>query len=329
MNCIQFGLRQAVCAAVLLAVWPAPSFAQTGRIGRLHKTIEEAVVSAVTTIESGLLPIRKYRPAAQSASPAPISLNYPVVLVHGIACHDRGKLNPWGRIPAVLQDAGVDVYYGQTDAWGSVESNAEILKATIDRILAETGREKVNIIAHSKGGIDSRYCIWKYNYGDRVASLTTIATPHHGSEVADYLYNNKVTHYRPVKHNLMVFEKMFGDTNPDIYYAGHQLTTEKMKEFNEVVLMDDRVYYQCVYSAMESSMDDSLFSYSHDYIRGIGGKNDGLVSEYSAQWGHNNIKIAGSISHGQISDQGIMKPSGVNVPEIYVRLVKGLSERGF
>lgn len=38
----------------------------------------------------------------------------------------------------------------------------------------ETGCEKVNIIAHSKGGLDSRYAISRLGMDQYTASLTTI-----------------------------------------------------------------------------------------------------------------------------------------------------------
>jgi triacylglycerol lipase len=37
------------------------------------------------------------------------------------------------------------------------------------------------------GGLDSRYLISTLRYGDRIASLTTISTPHGGSAVADVI----------------------------------------------------------------------------------------------------------------------------------------------
>ena len=37
------------------------------------------------------------------------------------------------------------------------------------------------------GGLDSRYLVSKMGWGDRVASLTTISTPHRGSNIADVL----------------------------------------------------------------------------------------------------------------------------------------------
>jgi len=258
------------------------------------------------------------------------SLKYPVILVHGIIAHDRGGIiNFWGRIPKKLREKNIKVFFGNTDAWGSIESNAELLKATIDKVLDETNSEKVNIIAHSKGGIDSRYLIWKYDYGDKVASLTTISTPHHGAEIADLIYNKKIVHSRITKNALAIFGKMYGDINPDLFNVNYQLTTEKMREFNEVVGMDDKVYYQSIYTLMSNSFDDLMFFYSYRYIKSLNGNNDGIVSEYSARWGNNIIKIEGGISHAEIVDYKMKKISGIDIPDIYLKIVDELTEKGF
>ena len=261
---------------------------------------------------------------------AAISLKYPVVLVHGIVAHDRGGIiNFWGRIPKILQEKNIKVFFGNTDAWGSYESNAGLLKVTIDKILDETNSEKVNIIAHSKGGIDSRYLIWKYNYGDKVASLTTVSTPHHGAEIADLIYNQKIVHSQIAKNALMIYGKLYGDINPDLFNVNYQLTTEKMKEFNEIIGMDHKVYYQSIYTLMDNSFDDLMFFYSHRYIKKLYGNNDGIVSEHSAKWSNNIIKIEGGISHAEILDYKMRKVSGIDIPGIYIKIVNELSEKGF
>ena len=173
------------------------------------------------------------------------SLKYPVVLVHGIVAHDRWKIiNFWGRIPKILEEKGIQVFLGNTDSWGDCDSNARILKSTIEKILLETKTEKVNIIAHSKGGIDSRYLIWKHDFEDKIASLTTISTPHHGSELADLIYNQKIFHSKIAKKALDIFGKLYGDINPDLYNVNYQLTTNRMKEFNESIGINDKVYYK-------------------------------------------------------------------------------------
>ena len=64
------------------------------------------------------------------------------------------------------------------EAWGTIENNAEIIQKKINEILEENHCGKVNIIAHSKGGLDARYLISGLHMEDKVASLTTISTPH-------------------------------------------------------------------------------------------------------------------------------------------------------
>ena len=195
-------------------------------------------------------------------------LKYPLVLVHGIVAHDRHLfVDFWGRIPFVLQSLGIKVFFGNTDAWGSSESNAVILKNTIEKILGETKTEKVNIIAHSKGGIDSRYLIWRYNFGDKVASLTTISTPHHGAEIADLIAGQDIIYSNLAKHTMEIFGQLYGDTNPDLYAVLRQLTTGNMEMFNKKVAADERVYYQSIYTVMNKASDDILFSPTYSYIK--------------------------------------------------------------
>ena len=256
-------------------------------------------------------------------------LKYPVVLVHGILAHDRDSIiNFWGRIPDVLRAKGIDVFLGNTDAWGGYESNAEILKITIDNVLLETKSEKVNLIAHSKGGIDSRYIIWKYGYGDKIASLTTICTPHHGAEIADLIFIQKIVHTNTAKKALKIFGELYGDTNPDLYNVNIQLTTEHMKDFNEKIAMDERVFYQSIYTIMNNEFDDLMFYNGYRYIKKISGANDGVVSEVSASWSDKITKIE-RISHAEIVDYKKRDIKGIYIPGIYLNIVKDLGCRGF
>ena len=256
-------------------------------------------------------------------------LKYPVILVHGVLAHDRKSINSfWGRIPDVLKNYGINVFFGNTDAWGSIESNAKMLKATIDRVLSETNSKKANIIAHSKGGLDSRFLIREYDYGEKIASLNTVSTPHHGSELADLLFQQKFVHSKTAKNALKVFGKLYGDTNPDLYSLNCQLTTEKMKQFNENIKMDQRVFYQSVYTTMRNPFDYPVFFYSYLYIKSVSGANDGVISEASANWSGNVTKIEG-ISHAEIVDFKKRKISGIDIPDIYLNITKDLGKRGF
>ena len=89
----------------------------------------------------------------------------------------------------------------------------------------ETGCGKVNIIAHSKGGLDARYAISKLGMAPYVASLTTMNTPHRGCRFVDYACGLPEGLYRLVAS---CFDRTFlrlGDRNPDFYTATHQFST--------------------------------------------------------------------------------------------------------
>ena len=114
-------------------------------------------------------------------------LRYPLLMIHGMGFRDRKHINYWGRIPRRLEQLGCRVFYGYQDSNAGVEDNAEIIARRIREIISETGTEKLNIIAHSKGGLEARYAISTLGCGEYVASLTTINTPHNGSKTVDLL----------------------------------------------------------------------------------------------------------------------------------------------
>ena len=63
------------------------------------------------------------------------------------------------------------------------QQHAMELKGIVDNILSETHSEKVNIVAHSKGGLDARWYIANSDT-DKVANLVMIGTPNAGSPAA-------------------------------------------------------------------------------------------------------------------------------------------------
>src|SRR6185369_15695641 len=73
---------------------------------------------------------------------------------------------------------------------GSVDLRAQQLRDRVNTVISTTGSPKVHIIGHSMGGLDARHMIVDKDMADRVATLTTIGTPHHGSPVADHLEKN-------------------------------------------------------------------------------------------------------------------------------------------
>lgn len=257
-------------------------------------------------------------------------LKYPLILIHGTGAKDNTLF--WGRIPKLLKELGINVFYGYTDAWGSIEDNAKLLQLRIEDLIHKTGAEKINLIAHSKGGIDARFLISTLQYGQKIASLTTISTPHHGTLIADYFLNNRTFQSSLAKRILPVLVKIFGDNNPNIYNVINELSINYMESFNQNNLNDPLVYYNSYASAMASKKDDFLYSWTYQYLMKNAGENDGLVPVKSAVWGDKFQLFTDSsrgISHGEITDIKRRKIGAFDIPEIYRKITDDLSKNGF
>lgn len=210
---------------------------------------------------------------------------YPILLVHGMGFRDRKYLNYWGRIPQKLIDNGCEVYYGNQDANGTVESNARMLEKSLDKVLEISGKEKVNIIAHSKGGLDSRYLISTLGRSESIASLSTMNTPHNGSETVDWLFRFPEILIKLTGNITDFFMKILGDSNPESYKVFGQLTTSFAHQFNEENPDNSGVYYQSFGFFMKSMFGDAIMSVPYFAVKNCEGqKNDGLLTEKSVKW---------------------------------------------
>jgi triacylglycerol lipase len=115
---------------------------------------------------------------------------YPIVLAHGLTGFRQlfGVVDYFFGIPSDLKSGGAQVFVTQVSAAGSAEERGEQLLQQIEFIAASTGAGKVNLIGHSEGGLDARYVMGVRP--DLIASLTTVATPHLGADLADFLRDN-------------------------------------------------------------------------------------------------------------------------------------------
>lgn len=260
---------------------------------------------------------------------------YPIMLVHGIFFRDWQLVNYWGRIPQALQKCGARLYYGGQQSAAPVAVSAAELKVRIEAVLAETGAEKLNLIAHSKGGLDSRYAISRLGLAPYIASLTTINTPHRGCVFAQRLLETLpkgVLGWMERRYN-EVFH-VLGDEKPDFMGGVRDLAANACAAFNEQTPDADGVYYQSVMSTMRSPKSAGFplnltWRLVNRYDRQ---ENDGLVARSSAEWGHflGNLTVPGrrGISHGDVIDLMREDIAGFDVREFYIELVRGLKERG-
>ena len=117
----------------------------------------------------------------------------PLVLVHGLG----GNRGLWSPLRLFLRMNGHRRIYAFGYEDGTIEEHAEDLKGFVDSILQTTGETRVDIVAHSLGGIIARYAIQRLELSGTVRTLVTMATPHQGTYAAQYANTTLTRSLRP------------------------------------------------------------------------------------------------------------------------------------
>lgn len=265
---------------------------------------------------------------------------YPILLLHGVGFRDLKWPLYWGRIPNALSGAGAVLFYGNQDCWARVEDNAKTVKARIWQILDETGTEKVNIIAHSKGGLEARMVASSLGMGEYIASITTIGTPHRGSKTIDKLLKAPDSLFNIASFAVDNWIGLIGDTKPNFYAVCRDFSTGYAERFNRENPDVPGVYYQSFAGVMKTPLSDINLSTANIMIKMIEGDNDGFVSVESAKWGSSFTLLSGRTNRGVSHYDEIdfrrsplsSKSGGAGVADIcdvYKAIVNNLAERGF
>lgn len=145
--------------------------------------------------ESSLVPARPSSSSGNTDEPAPSASTgpYPIVFLHGMAGFVTSGAAPFelvyfAGVLETLAGAGeTEVFATAASPFANSWDRAQQIAPQIDAVLAATGASKVNLVAHSQGGLDARLLASPHGlgYGNRIASVTLIATPNQGTHVAD------------------------------------------------------------------------------------------------------------------------------------------------
>lgn len=317
---VQLGIRQRVIGIICGWIPIVNLFA----LGTIIK-----IVSKEVNFEIGKANLNKQR-----ASKCICKTKYPILLVHGVFFRDTKYFNYWGRIPKELEINGATIFYGNHQSALSIEDSARELADRIKQIVTETGCEKLNIIAHSKGGLDCRYAVSEYGSDQYVASITTINTPHRGCGFADYMLKKTSSEIKEkVANTYNSTLKRLGDQSPDFIAAISCLTEEYCSDFNNRIFDIPEIRYRSVGSKLNHATNGKFpLNFSYSIVKHFDGPNDGLVSEKSFAWGENYIFLTTNgkrgISHGDMIDLNRENIDGFDVREFYVQLVSDLKNFG-
>lgn len=217
--------------------------------------------------------------------PAPRGPPLPVVLVHGLFGFDRigvpgARFDYFRGIARHLQSLGCDAHAVRLPPSASVPDRARELVAAIEALPA--GRyERIDLIAHSLGGLDARYALTHLGLARRVRSLVTVGTPHHGTPLADLALKGPLDWARRVVRALGVPLE-----------ALEWLGTDALAAFNAEVVDAPGVRYGCVVGGIRDDARVPLaIAPAHAYLRKVAGPNDGLVPVASQYWGETLAEI--------------------------------------
>ncbi len=260
---------------------------------------------------------------------------YPIVLVHGISLRDDNPIPYWGRVPDALRAAGYDVHLANHDAWASIEDNAASLFSRVEQIRSQASSEKVNIVAHSKGGLEARYAISSLGMASRVASLSTINTPHRGSVMAEFFLDEAPILNQFSAQVVDLISLLFlRDSNPNIHWATKQLCPSAMASFNQANPDKEGVYYQSWTSIIDENYGALPYVFVNKLLNERAGPNDGFVTVDSARWGRFRGVIGEErgqlISHSDVHGFIIFpEANSFDAPAFYLELAAELAGMGF
>ena len=258
---------------------------------------------------------------------------YPIVLVHGLGMKDTFFLRSWGRIDRILRGEGYTVYKSRVDGFGTVAGNAAQLKAEIEAVLRETGAGKVNLIAHSKGGLDAKYMIQQLQMADKVASLTTLCTPHRGSPIASFILRFPRWAVKYVAFWVDLAYRLLGDRAPDSFTACEELRrTQRLEQ--ETLNLGAGIMCQSFSAALRpgKGSGDFVMTVPLLFSRFIekGSVTDGLVPRDSAIFGtYRGDCLDGSVSHTQIVDFMVRGKKRDKIYAFYSALCRELVQGGY
>lgn len=230
------------------------------------------------------------------------------VLVHGILGFDdtnglaNGLVKYWGGLDGYLRSQGAKVSTPGSSAANSLDVRASQTISYLEGTSSKpgwriaNGCSKVHLIGHSQGGLVSRYMVKHLGYAGKVASITSVNTPHRGAPVADMVFAVVPKWLQPfIGAVCNTFARLFyrDARSQDSIAMGKSLTVATCATFNNNTPNVSTVKYYSFGSNM--TWADLIqhpimgMTYPATWAGGLaysqGSANDGIVPLSSQKWG--------------------------------------------
>jgi triacylglycerol lipase len=197
-------------------------------------------VDAPTDSPVGNVPPVDTVPPTFIVEPALKGPPYPIVLAHGFFGFEDfaglGFLSYFYEVrEALALDGELEVFTPTVDPFNDSATRAAQLRRQVEEILQRTGYAKVNLIAHSQGGLDAR--IVAQERPDLIASVLTFSTPHRGTPLSDLVaHASSIPFAREVLDALLyaVGRHVWNDVTKEssVLKSLEQFSSKKIDELN-------------------------------------------------------------------------------------------------
>ena len=264
--------------------------------------------------------------------PPLVPTRYPVVLMHGFGA--LANLMQGGVLHAEamhLRGHGIWAYAPHVNPYDTIATRARAWGERIDRVLEETGADRVNLVAFSSAGLDGRYLIGTLGRAAEVASLVTVSTPHRGSPIVDYLHSR----HERLKSWAVGFMDFMGRAAyeheaPHTERALTELAPAHVcNEFNPAHPDHPDVYYASYAGRAGRGTDLPIYPpllVPNQVLYEAAGVNDGLVPVESAKWG----TFLGLLDADHARQIGLrLAPGDFDSKAFFLQIARDLAAEGF
>jgi triacylglycerol lipase len=124
-----------------------------------------------------------------------VAAGTPILLVHGLV--DNRSIFTLLRRALQRRGFGRIITLNYSPFTQDVREAAARLARTVEKTCEQTGYERVHVVGHSLGGVVARYYVQRMGGDQRVHTLVTLGSPHHGTHAAYLLPQRLVRQLRP------------------------------------------------------------------------------------------------------------------------------------
>ena len=262
-----------------------------------------------------------------------IQTRYPVFLCHGFgAIGSLVKPSPLHDPCMLMREHGTIAIAPNVVPYAPIETRAKNWVRLIANFCETYGFKKVNVVAHSMGGLDMRHALSHLGIAKRVASLTTIATPHHGTFLADLILKTPEI----ITEKLSDIVDWFGNSvypreKSEVLSSVEQLCRAYIQETFNPATPDLKGFPYFSYSAAVGKGTDyslnPVFLFQNTQIYSKEDINDSFVSVKSAQWGEHLGTIP--LSHMNHINVQVSKENKPKYYDLWIGVLKMLRDKAF